>query len=162
MAKKAKYFMQYPHGEIICTTNPDYHKEAKQLSQKEGFALYRQQIITRLKKSIKPGTTVYTKLEAVASSGMSRRLSVYIVKPADDYQDSHIADITHSVAQACGYSLTNGKSGLTVKGCGMDAGFDVVYNLGRNLWPNGTDTPHGTRNGEADSDGGYALKHSWL
>jgi hypothetical protein len=30
------------------------------------------------------------------------------------------------------------------------------------LWPNGTDTPHGTRNGEPDTNGGYALKHRWM
>jgi hypothetical protein len=44
----------------------------------------------------------------------------------------------------------------------MDMGFDLVYSLGSALWPNGTDTPHGTRNGEPDSDGGYALKQSAL
>lgn len=37
-----------------------------------------------------------------------------------------------------------------------------VYSLGRTLWPDGTRAPHGRRNGQPDSDGGYALKHSWL
>jgi len=49
-----------------------------------------------------------------------------------------------------------------VGGCGMDMGFAVVYDLGLSLWPAGTPAPHGTRNGEPDSNGGYALKHSWL
>ena len=48
--------------------------------------------------------------------------------------------------------------GLVVGGCGFDAGFEVVYNLGSLLWPNGTPEPHGTRNREPDSTGGYALK----
>jgi hypothetical protein len=49
-----------------------------------------------------------------------------------------------------------------VNGCGMDMGFSVVCNLGAMLWPMGTDTPHGTRNGAPDSAGGYALKHKWI
>ena len=52
--------------------------------------------------------------------------------------------------------------GLVIGGCGMDMGFHVVYNLGRAMWPDGTPDPHGTRNGEPDRDGGYALKHRWL
>jgi len=44
----------------------------------------------------------------------------------------------------------------------IDMGFHVVYNLGRTLWPEGTPEPHGTRNGEPDRDGGYALNHQWL
>jgi hypothetical protein len=44
----------------------------------------------------------------------------------------------------------------------MDVCFAAVYNLGRTLWPNGTDKPHGTRNGTPDTDGGYALKNRSL
>jgi len=162
MSRKNKYFMQYAHGGVIETTNPEYHKEAVQLPHKEGAALYQQQIIEGVKEILQPGATVYTKLESVASSGMSRRLSVYIVRPAADNQPARIANITESVAEVCGYTLQKNRAGLTVNGCGMDAGFLVVYNLGRALWPNGTDTPHSTRNGKPDADGGYALNHSWL
>jgi hypothetical protein len=52
--------------------------------------------------------------------------------------------------------------GIIIGGCGMDMGFALVYNLGSTLWPNGTPEPHGTRNREPDSDGGYALKHNWV
>lgn len=30
------------------------------------------------------------------------------------------------------------------------------------LKPDGAPAPHGTRNGEPDTAGGYALKHEWL
>lgn len=33
---------------------------------------------------------------------------------------------------------------------------------GRDGIPNGTDKPHGRRNGEPDSSGGYALKSRWM
>jgi hypothetical protein len=52
--------------------------------------------------------------------------------------------------------------GITIGGCGMDMGFELVYQLGYALWPNGTPAPHGTRNGEPDTNGGYALRQRWL
>ena len=38
----------------------------------------------------------------------------------------------------------------------MDMGFQAVYCLGLSLWPDGTPEPHSTRNGEPDTNGGYA------
>ena len=46
-----------------------------------------------------------------------------------------------------------------VGGCGFCGGFDIVQALGYALWPKGTKKPHGTRNGEPDTCGGYALTH---
>jgi hypothetical protein len=54
------------------------------------------------------------------------------------------------------------REGIVVGGCGMDMGFHLVYNLGATLWPKGTEKPHGTRNGEPDTSGGYALKSRWI
>lgn len=72
-----------------------------------------------------------------------------------------LTTIDYWAARALGYRI--GKhGGIVVGGCGMDMGFHLVYNLGRTLWPTGTDNPHGRRNGHPDSDGGYALKHGWL
>ncbi|AFU86493.1 hypothetical protein D869_gp090 [Caulobacter phage CcrRogue] len=65
-------------------------------------------------------------------------------------------------AKAMGDTFDADRQGIKVGGCGMDMGFHLVYSLGRTLWPNGTKKPHGSRNGEPDRDGGYALKHSWL
>lgn len=65
-------------------------------------------------------------------------------------------------AKAMGDTFDSDRQGIKANGCGMDMGFALVYNLGRTLWPNGTGVPHGSRNGESATDGGYALKHSWL
>jgi len=54
------------------------------------------------------------------------------------------------------------QNAVKISGCGMDMGSAVVYDLGYRLWPNGTPTPHGTRNGTPDSSGGYALKYQWI
>jgi hypothetical protein len=98
----------------------------------------REQALATLREHFKPGQTVYTILRHVSASG--------------DW----------AVARVLGESLDQRREGIKVSGAGMDMGFHIVYTLGRYLWPDGTPEPHGTRNGQPDSDGGYALKHRWL
>lgn len=101
---------------------------------------------------IKPKSEIYTLCEHVSRSGMSRSIRLFIARK------NELLNITWTVSQALGERL-NKNGGITVGGCGFDAGFELVYNLGHALWPNGTSKPHSTRNGEPDSDGGYALTH---
>lgn len=117
----------------------------------------RDEAIAELHKLLKPGATVYTILRHVSASGMSRRISTLVKDP-----DLGMREISHLVARALDYRRNDRDGGLIVSGCGMDMGFEVVYQLGSKLWPNGTPKPHGTRNGEPDSNGGYALKQRWL
>ena len=116
----------------------------------------REQAIKDVKKFIKPNTTIYCLLRHVSSSGMMRRISFFVIhqkKPRIiDWYIEKILD----------YKRDRQHEGLKVGGCGMDMGFSVVYNLGSALWPNGTEKPHGTRNGEPDSAGGYALEREWV
>lgn len=87
---------------------------------------------------------------------MMRYIQLKIVRNGD------ICDITYHAACVMGDSIDQKNGGIKIGGCGMDMGFHLVYHLGRVLWPNGTPEPHGTRNGEPDSDGGYALKQRWI
>lgn len=106
-----------------------------------------------LLKILKPNDKIYCVLRHVSKSGMSRKIDFYkMTKDGPRWLSNYIADILE-------YRQDNG---LVIGGCGMDMGFHVVYTLGATLWPTGTAKPHGTRNGEPDSDGGYALKHEWL
>ena len=109
--------------------------------------------IARLREWIKPGDTVYTILRHVSKSGMTRHIGIVLMR------DGGAIHPNHAVAAALDMPLR--RDAVSVGGCGMDMGFHIVYNLGMALWPNGTDTPHGTRNGEPDSCGGYALNHRW-
>lgn len=113
-----------------------------------------------LRKNIKPGDRVYTILRHVSRSGMMREISPII------YVDGQPIDISWYVERLGLYSRKYTNDGLTVHGCGMDMGFDVVYNLGRVLFPDGFKvTGKYGRNGDTsgwDKDGGYALKQSWL
>ena len=110
----------------------------------------------RLLEILKPGATIYTVLKHVSASGMSRSIQLKIVQNGD------ICDITYPAARAMGDKIDPKNGGIKIGGCGMDMGFALVYNLGRVLWPHGTPEPHGTRNGEPDNDGGYALRQRWI
>ena len=115
--------------------------------------------VTTLRDMLKPGDVVHTILRQVSRSGMSRHISVI----RQDKDGPH--DITYLVGRALNYRQNAKDGGLVVGGCGMDMGFEVVYNLGRALFPKGFKVEGRGRNGDTsgwDNDGGYALKHRWL
>jgi len=62
------------------------------------------------------GDTVYTIVRSVSASGMSRTLSLYIVK------DNRLVNITYYAAHALEWRLVdvNGSRVMRVGGCGMD------------------------------------------
>ncbi len=126
---------------------------------------------------LKPGDTVYTVLDSVSWSGMSRIIRVLVAYTRDDGSVDHWHP-NHSVGVLLGLpygtyrrQVTNG---LKISGCGMYMGFDLVYSLGRALWPDGfacpgetcpsNDHSNGDRNRKPHhhTDGGYALRHRWL
>lgn len=120
----------------------------------------REEAIATLLTMVKPNDVIYTDIKSVSASGMTRQIACFITYLNDNGQP-RIKEITWFVSKACDLKIGS-KGGLVVGGCGMDMAFSVVYNLGRELWPNGTPEPHGRRNGEPDSCGGYALKKESL
>jgi len=148
-------YLKLKSGLIIETDSPEIWPEGQKLTQAEGKRLLREQAISELKKLIKPGDTVHTILRHVSRSGMSRNIDLVISVDGDVRCISGIAALAINHKRAKDGSIVAG-------GCGMDMGFSLVYNLGYALWPHGTDEPHGTRNGEADYSGGYALKQRWI
>jgi hypothetical protein len=133
---------------------------------------------------IKPGDTVYTILDHVSASGMSRAIRVVLMK----CEDGKPVDLhpNYSVGKLLGlrHWMRKGRrqDALVVGGCGMDMGFHVVYSLARAMFPDGFGcigegcpsnahsngdrdyTPHVDERdkGHWHSDGGYALKQRWL
>jgi hypothetical protein len=77
---------------------------------------------------------VYTILRSVSTSGMCRHISLVIPD-----KDGTIKDITYYAAAALGESLyeKNGHRSIRQNGCGMDMGFNLVYNLAYVLYGNG-------------------------
>jgi len=154
-AKKRDYFMRTPSGDVFRTSFPEYHKECEQLTRAEGEKIYRAQVLADIKKKIKPGQTIYCTLRNVSASGMQRRISLHTIHKGE------LIRLDHAVSVLTGRTLSD-KGGIVCNGCGMDMGFDLVYSLGYSIWPKGTRKSHGTRNGQPDKDGGYALRHSWI
>ncbi len=121
----------------------------------------RKNAIEYLRTILTPGTTVYTLCLSVSSSGMSRKISCYVVN------NGRIQNISGYVGNAIDYNRDYKTGALKVSGCGMDMGFHVVYSLGRALYPEGfklSENQYG-RNGDKsgyDKDGGYSLNQSWL
>ena len=127
--------------------------------------------IDRLRKMLKPGDTVHTILRHVSRSGMQRAISLITI-----HEDGpHTIDWL--VRLALDMKFDRNHAGLKVVGCGMDMGFDLVYNLSRTLFqgrfkcsgkgcPSNDHAnppyPKRRKNGRQHSDGGYALNHRWL
>lgn len=119
-------------------------------------AAERDDAIAKLRTFLKPGARVTTILRHVSRSGMQRSISLAVV------HDGEIDSLDYWAAHALRLPIDRTHGGIKIGGAGMDMGFQLVYILGRALWPNGTPGPHGRRNGQPDRDGGYALKHQWL
>lgn len=110
--------------------------------------------IAQLREWIKPGETVYTVLEHVSRSGMSRTIRVLIPALSRTHRDTcavpsglaarcdcpgtgiDFLHPNHAVALVTGHSLDKGRGrdGIKVGGCGMDMGFSLVYDLSHKLY----------------------------
>ena len=121
-----------------------------------------------LREMIKPGDTVYTKLNHVSKSGMLRVIECMI------FRDNAPVNITHLVSDLLDYKMHNKHYGLKVGGCGMDMGFSVVYNLSSALYRSGYEclkpgrcpSNHhvNSRRGEFEPihHDGYAISQRWI
>jgi len=125
--------------------------------------------VLSLRGLLPPGSTVFTKLNHVSRSGMTRSIEVMV------FRDNKPVNLTSSVAEILGYKIHNKHYGLKVGGCGMDMGFSVVYNLSSALYRGVGYDCLGDRCPAADHvnvrdkskipsrhHDGYALRHRWL
>ena len=114
--------------------------------------------INRLKAWIEANNyTVYTVIRHVSKSGMMREISVVIPvfdalegKQFEHYTHCHVSQFIHPSYTIAGllnrsYSEKNGHNAVVCHGCGMDMGFDLVYNLSSVLYGDG-----------------YQIKQEWI
>ena len=125
----------------------------------------KQEAIKRLRKRLRPGSTVYVVLKHCARSGMYRRIAV-LALGKDQHKRLCADNISGDVADAIGAKWCDDGS-VGVGGAGMDMGFRIVYSLGRVLFPKGGSLKHSPRAYQErevgrETDGGYLLKHVWL
>ena len=134
----------------------------------------RQQDIKWLKDIIdKAGRIVYGNVKNVSRSGMQRQARFYIIVPLTKKEQeirrgttekSHVYNISYKIARLLKYPYNNDWECVTLNGCGMDMLWHTVYNLGRNLYPNGDGVTVTGRNGDKnpETDGGYLLRTEYL
>lgn len=137
----------------------------------------REKYIAQLRETLKPGDTLHTVLRSVSRSGMSRCIDVYFLTP-DGKGGVQKQWLSYWIARACGFTFQDKRGQaecIKITGCGTDMGFEIVYQLGRVLFPAGFDCA-GERcpsndhaNGDRDrtphrhtGDGGYAFRQEWL
>lgn len=85
----------------------------------------------QLRTLLPKGSEIYTIVRHVSSSGMSRRISAYMV------EDGKIRDLDFLLIRA-GFGKRRGdKDGLFIQGCGMDMAFALVYGIATTLHDDG-------------------------
>ena len=94
--------------------------------------------IESVKKWAPPGTVVYTRLNHVSRSGMSRSITPLIIRDNEPFY------LAWTTAVLFG-QVRDKYDGLKIGGCGMDMGFHLVYTLSRIVY-----------------DDGNALEHRWI
>ena len=103
----------------------------------------RQESINYLKDMLKEGDRLYTTVNHVSKSGMTRYIKTILIRDNKPlYLDYHISKVLE-------WSLSDKYNGIKVGGCGMDMGFHLVYTLSAKLFGH-------------DNRGGYKLEQSWL
>jgi len=159
---------------------PTQARQSKADGARAGAKARTEEARAGLREVAQPGDVLYTVLRHVSRSGMYRVVDVYSMQ---DQQEAGVQPvrITGWVADALGWKYDKKHEGIGVSGCGMDVGFEVVYNLGRVLYPLGVPCTgvqygkgacgsnehsnpgdRGYVAGKGHTDGGYAFKHKWL
>lgn len=110
-----------------------------------------QDAFNMLNELVKPGDTIYTAVRHVSQSGMTRHISLFIPIKARD-GNLGIRNISHLAARVLGWPMNKNGDAVKVGGCGMDMGFNTVYELSATLYKDEPDR------GKA----GYILHQSWI
>jgi uncharacterized protein YhbP (UPF0306 family) len=104
--------------------NATISKKAQKQQEREEGCKY---ILSLLEGQEKP--IAYTVIRGVSSSGMSRQISVKVIK------EDKLYDISFSVAKVLDYPIVQkAYNAVKVNGCGMDMGFHIVSSLSSVLY----------------------------
>jgi len=152
--------VQFPNGETYSYSASLWAKnvdkgECVALYGKDGLAALHEYRRVKLLELVPVKSTLTVVCTHRSSSGMSARFRVFVPVISGETGKPIIVEITSRVADLCGMTQRNGE--IVMGGCGYSKSFQIGYSLGCALWPNGTPEPHGMRNGEPDSSGGYAI-----
>jgi hypothetical protein len=86
-----------------------------------------QEQLDGFREMLKPGMDIYTVLHHVSQSGMCRHIGLLVV------DNGKIINVTYIACRVLGLKRAS-DGGAVISGCGMDMGFEIVYELGRVLY----------------------------
>lgn len=126
-----------------------------------------EQALLKLQEMIREGDTIYSFLRHRYAPGTSGVIRLFLILPDKDRERHvHVNQISSPVANALGWPYEEDRDGIVVEDWGKDMGFQLVYSLGRALFPDGGPVDKSVRNSELkgihETDGGYLLHHKWL
>lgn len=154
---KASKVIRFPNGE---TYRFDAYWQdavdagrAQLLTGKEAAIALREYQRERLLQVIKPKTTL--KVVCTHHRDTVSHFRVFVPALADNGKP-YIRELTREIAEFAGFRVSS-VGDIVMSGYGCSKSFQIGYSLGHALWPAGTPEPHGVRNGEPDSCGGYAI-----
>ena len=126
------YYVETKQGKVFETQNLEYWSSDGHtlLAAKEGRERLKAEAINELKELLKVPCTIYTVLRHCSASGMQREIILHVAA------GGQILNISYYASKAIGASFGK-RNGLVIKGCGMDMGFDLVYNLSARLYGDG-------------------------
>ena len=101
-----------------------------------------------MRKHLQPGDTLFTILDHVSSSGMSRNIR-FVILTCHDGKPVQLHP-NYAAEKILGYRRAKRGDGVVVGGCGMDMGFHCVYSISRSMFPDGFGVEG---NGGIDNDG---------
>jgi hypothetical protein len=131
-----------------------------------------------LRRNLVPGDTVYTVLRKYDKRTGNKVISLLALARCDvgPHAQPELWNISGLVSRLTGWKLGNtDMTGIKKDALGMDAGFHLVYTLGRFIWPDGYPCPgervcvwneHGGSDaqpyGGVHPETGYVLRHRWI
>ena len=126
-------YIQLIGNPIILRVNDNYEeKDCIVHSQKSGKALYQQQAIDSLKKSIKIGETLYTICRYRSESGITQEVSIlyFDISNVVTLRKLHVWDITGLTARILDMKV--GKHGGIIT---KNTARDIIEHLANKLYP---------------------------
>lgn len=107
---------------------------------------------------------LYCTVKHVSKSGMSRVIDVRAFYPIlEEGTPARVGSswLSYKIAAVLGLRFDREREAIFIEGCGMDMCFELVYQLGRTLYPGGDGKTMTGRNWSKtlETDGGYLLNY---
>lgn len=95
------------------------------------LTIEQQEYLDGLKAMLPKGSKIYTLVRSVSSSGMSRRISIFIV------DDNELINLDRYIERSGIAKRRANKQGLYIQGTGMDMCFALTYDIAMTLHGDG-------------------------